>query len=178
MFTGHLLLRVSQMSASLCLCPFHLLSLIPLAVRKLLVLPRLRLLLLICCCKLLVLLGSDRLRDIPAGAAHGERSQDHHQPARGIAPAHPGIRCHANSGGACCVGAGHATAQNRPRHGEGPRGEGPVGYTEGRRWSRTTDRFCVYTFAGGKKGTSTRGEGCCSVLIREVLIAHSALVEV
>ncbi len=53
---------------------------------------------------------SDRVRDIPAGAAHGERGQDHHKPARGVAPAHPGLRGRADSGWARRVGAGHAAA--------------------------------------------------------------------
>ena len=99
-----------------------LLAVLPLLLPSLLLLlPSLLLLLPLL---LLVPPGSDRVRDTLAGPAHGERGQDHRQPARGVAPAHPRLRGHADSGGARSVGACHAAAQHRPQHGEGSRDEG------------------------------------------------------
>lgn len=54
----------------------------------------------------------DRVRDIPASLAHGERGEDDHQPAGGVAPAHPGFRRDSDSGRASHFGSGDAALEH------------------------------------------------------------------
>lgn len=114
---------------------------------------------------------SDRVRDIPAGPAHGQRGEDDSQPARGIALAHPGLRGDSDSGRARRDRGGHAALEHRPRHGNGPRGKGKRGVQNVPHFNTFAPSTCclvkVGPFGQALKFTFSRwSTGCSTVLTR------------
>lgn len=68
--------------------------------------------------------ASDRLRNIPARPAHGQRGQDLRQPAGGLPSAHPRVCGGPGRRGASRLGGGDAPPEDRSQHGDGPVGQG------------------------------------------------------